>query len=622
MPKKRFAYIHNHTKFSIQDAMPSVKDYVNRIYDINNISTNYECVGLAITDHGNVSVFPEEYSSCLKPNDPKKKIHPIYGIEIYHCLDINNNPNKYRFHLVLLAKNQTGLKNLYMIASHGGMNIIKGRIKNFPVTDLNFIRNHGEGIICSTACVAGLIPQCIINGNNTDAENYINELKNIFDEVYLEVQPYDFPEQLLVNNAMVNFSKKLNLPLVMTCDAHYIYDTDKKYHDLFKKISHQQAFSTNNYLRTPEEMEQYCIANNIPLDAITNSAIISDKCDVDIKPKDMKALLPVYPCPQGYDEASYLREIAFNGLKEKIQEKHITDTSKYIEEMLYELDVICNAGFAGYFLILWDWFKWCRDNDILMGYGRGSAAGSIVTYCLNITHADPIKDGFYFERFLSPERLSYPDCDSDVPRDQRAKAIQYLLTKYGSDKVSQIVTFGEYKVKNTIKAVLSEYGCPIAEANKITKSLPDMIDGKVVTFSLIEDRHNNPDNYSSWEDSDLAVLDRAWNTLDEVFQKYPQVYDALSHICGCYNNMGIHAGGVIICNEPINENGQIMKGSDTAVLPVLQFEMNDLEFFGFLNILGNVNAGYMLGQAKANVTPTIFCIYRSRKSTLDDCKIA
>ena len=185
--------------------------------------------------------------------------------------------------------------------------------------------------------------------------------------------------------------------------------------------------------------------------------------------------------------------------------------------------------------------------------------------------------------FLSPERLSYPDCDSDVPRDQRAKAIQYLLTKYGSDKVSQIVTFGEYKVKNTIKAVLSEYGCPIAEANKITKSLPDMIDGKVVTFSLIEDRHNNPDNYSSWEDSDLAVLDRAWNTLDEVFQKYPQVYDALSHICGCYNNMGIHAGGVIICNEPINENGQIMKGSDTAVLPVLQFEMNDLEFFGFLN---------------------------------------
>lgn len=224
--------------------------------------------------------------------------------------------------------------------------------------------------------------------------------------------------------------------------------------------------------------------------------------------------------------------------------------------------------------------------------------------------------------FLSPERLEFPDVDSDLPRDKRAEAIQYLLGRYGKDNVSQIVTFGEYKVKNTIKAVLSKYNCPIAEANKITKSLPDMIDGKPVTFDLLEDRHNNPDNYDSWEETDLKVLDRAWEVLDDVFKQYPQVYDALKHISGCYANTGIHAGGVIICNKPINHNGQIMIGSETAVLPVLQFEMGDLDFFGFLNIMGNVNAGCMLGQAKANVTPTIFCIYRSRKSTLDDCKVA
>lgn len=171
-----------------------------------------------------------------------------------------------------------------------------------------------------------------------------------------------------------------------------------------------------------------------------------------------------------------------------------------------------------------------------------------------------------------------------MPRDKRSEAIQYLLARYGKDNVSQIVTFGEYKLKNTIKAVLSKYGCPIGEANSITKSLPDMVDGKAVTFSLLEDCHNNPDKYESWEDADLKSLEKGWQILEDTFQKYPRVYDALSHICGCYNNTGIHAGGVIICNSPIKEHGQIMLGSDTAVLPVLQFEMGDLNFYGFLKI--------------------------------------
>lgn len=582
--KKRFAYLHNHTKFSIQDAMPSPKDYVDKIFTINQNSKDYECVGLALTDHGNISVLPQQYNACLNPDDKNKKIKPLFGCEVYHCLDINNNPNKDRFHLVLLATNKKGLKNLYEISSHAGMNIINGKIKNFPVTDLQFMKTHGEGIICLTACVAGLVPQCIINGNESLAIQYINELKSYFDEVYLEVQPLDIPEQLLVNEAFVRLSKQLNMKLVMTCDSHYIDKSDRQYHDLFKEISHQKPFNTENYLRTPEEMEMYCIANNIPLEAITNSAEIADKCNVDPKPKNHRSLLPIFPCPKGYDESSYLRDLSINCLKQKIIEKQITEPDKYIKEILYELDVICNAGFAGYFLILWDWFKWCRANNILTGPGRGSAAGSIISYVLDITKVDPIKNEFYFERFLSPERLEFPDVDTDIPRDRRADAISYLLQKYGKDNVSQIVTFGEYKVKNTIKAVLSKYGCPIGDANKVTKSLPDMLDGKAVTFDLLEDRHNNPDNYSTWEVTDLKALDNAWNVLDEVFNKYPQVYDALKHISGCYNNTGIHAGGVIICNKPIKENGQIMMGSETAVLPVLQFEMADLDFFGFLKI--------------------------------------
>ncbi len=408
---KRFAYLHNHTKFSIQDAMPDPKDYVDAIYTINQKDPNYECVGLAITDHGNMAALPQQYNACFKPDDKNRIIKPLFGCEIYHCMDINKNPNGDRFHMVLLAMNDKGLENLYQITSHAGMNCIKGRVKNFPVTDLKFLSQHGKGIICLTACVAGIVPQLIINGKENDAIDMLLELNKIFDKVYLEVQPLDFPEQLLVNDAMVRLSQRLGLKLVMTCDTHYILPSDKQYHDLFKEISHQQPFTTDNYLRCPDEMEDYCVKHNIPVEAITNTAEVADLCNVDPKPKDHRALLPIYPCPVGYDESSYLRELSVQFLNDKIIEKKITEPEKYIKEMLYELDVICNAGFAGYFLILWDWFKWCRDNDILTGPGRGSAAGSIISYVLNITKVDPIKNGFYFERFLSPERLEFPDVD-------------------------------------------------------------------------------------------------------------------------------------------------------------------------------------------------------------------
>ena len=582
--RKRFAYLHNHTKYSIKDAMPSPKNYVDAIYKYNQQNTDYECVGIAFTDHGNISVLPNQYRACLHPDDENRKIHPIFGIEIYHCEDLNNNPNSDRFHMVLLAKNDIGMKNIYEISSHAGLNVTKGKIKDFPVTDLSFIESHGEGVVCLTACIAGIIPNCILNNDLNKAETLIEKFKNIFDEVYLEVQPFDIPEQLLVNAEMIKLAQKFNLKLVMTCDTHYIASSDKQYHDLFKDISHQKPFTTDNYLRTPEELEEYCNTYNIPLDAITNTAEISDMCQVDPKPEDPRALLPKFPCPEGHDESSYLREMCINFFKEKVENKKITSPRKYLSQLLYELDVICNAGFAGYFLILWDWFKWCRENDILMGPGRGSAAGSIVSYLLDITKVDPIKNGFYFERFLSPERIEVPDVDSDIPRDRRSDAINYLLSRYGKDNVSQIITFGEYKLKNTIKAVLSFYKCPIAEANTITKSLPDMVDGKAITFDLLKDRHDNPDNYSSWEESDVKVLDKAWEVLEGVLNKYPQVYDALEHICGCYSQTGVHAGGVIISSKPICENGQVAVNTRNAVLPVLQFEMTDLDFFGFLKI--------------------------------------
>ena len=584
--KIEYAYLHCHTKYSIQDAIPDHKKYVDAIYNINQNSTKYNCIGFAATEHGNIFGMVKQYNACNNPDHKERKIKALYGCEVYHCEDINNNPTNDKFHLVLIATSQEGLTNLYEIVSHAGTNIIHGRQKDFPTTDINFMRQHGKGIIALTACVAGIIPQYIINGGNDEALALIEEFSNIFDDVYLEVQPHDFPEQLLVNNALVDISKQYGYKLVMTPDSHYISKDDYQYHNILKNMCHQRLFTTNNRLYTPEEMEEFCIQYNIPLECISNTAEIARIANVDPKPKDHKALLPIFPCPEGYDESSYLRKLSYEKLQNKLIQNNIENPIKYIKQMNYELEIICNAGFAGYFLILWDWFEWCRKNDILCGPGRGSAAGSIVSYVLNITKVDPIKNGFFFERFLNTGRLEFPDIDTDIPRSRRADAIKYLLTKYGVQNVSQIITFGAYKLKNTIKAIMSFLGCPFQESNEVTKDIPDLIDGHTVTYDLIEDVTKNPDSekYITMTDREKQGLAKNYAKLQEIFQKYPIVYAGIQNICGCISSTGIHAGGVIISNKPINQNAAIIDGGATAVLPLIQFEMADLDFFGFLKI--------------------------------------
>ena len=581
-----FAYLHCHTIYSVQDAMPTHKDYVDAIYEYNQQSSKYHCVGFANTDHGNIFGFVKHYNACRKPDKPERACKDIYGCEVYMCDDVENNPNNDRFHMILLAKNQKGLENLYQIVSHAGTHTIQGRTKAFPTTDIKFMEQHGEGIICLTACVAGIVPQCILNGNQQKAVDYINKFRTMFDDVYLEVQPLDFAEQKLVNQGLVDIADQTGLKLVMTSDTHYIEKNDMQYHDILKQMSHQKPFTSDNHLYTPDEMEEYCIRNGIPVECIENTAEVASKCNVDIKPKDHRALLPIFPCPAGYDESAYLRKLSFEKLYEKAADNLIDDPQKYIEQMLYELEIICNAGFAGYFLILWDWFEWCRKNNILCGPGRGSAAGSIISYVLNITKVDPIKNGFFFERFLNPGRLEFPDIDTDIPRSRRADAIKYLLGKYGVQNVSQIITFGQYKLKNTIKGIMSYLNAPFQESNEVTRDIPDLVDGRTVTYDLIEDVYNNPDDakYATMSDREKDGLKRNYEKLQQVFQKYPLVYQGVRKVTGCISNTGIHAGGVIICSKPINHHAGIIDGGDTAVLPLIQFEMSDLDFFGFLKI--------------------------------------
>ena len=538
-----FAHLHCHTRYSIQDAIPSHKAYVDAIYEQNQISTKYSCIGFAAIDHGNVFGLCKQYNACNNPDHKERKIKALYGCEVYHCIDVDNNPSDDRFHLVLIATTQEGLTNLYQIVSHAGTHIIHGRQKDFPVTDINFMSQHGKGIIALTACVAGIVPQCIVNGEKDSALKYIDTFADIFDDVYLEVQPHNFPEQLLVNNELISISNQTGYKLVMTSDSHYINQTDNQYHNILKNMCHQKVFTTNNHLYSPEEMEEYCIKYGIPVECISNTAEIAKIANVDPKPKDHNALLPIFPCPVGYDESSYLRKLSYEKLQEKLIKNQVNNPVKYLKQMTYELDIICNAGFAGYFLILWDWFEWCKANGILMGPGRGSAAGSIVSYVLNITKVDPIKNGFFFERFLSPFRLEFPDCDSDVPRSQRAKAISYLQQKYGYSNVAQIITFGEYKLKNTIKAIMSFLGCPFQESNEVTRDIPDLVDGHMVTYELIEDVAKNPDSekYATMSEREKQGLAKNYDKLKDVFQKYPIVYAGIQNLCGCIASTGRNA---------------------------------------------------------------------------------
>ena len=227
-----------------------------------------------------------KYDACNNPDHKERKIKALYGCEVYHCVEIDNNPNNDRYHLVLIAITQEGLTNLYPIVSHAGTNIIHGRQKNFPTTDINFLKTHGTGIIASSACLGGKIPTLITEGNIPEAEKYALLFNDIFDEFYLEVQPLDIPEQLVVNNELVNMSKKLKIPLIITSDSHYINKSDSAYHNILKDIAHQIKFTEPAYLRTPEEMEDYCILHNIPLDCISNTGVLASHCNANPKPEN------------------------------------------------------------------------------------------------------------------------------------------------------------------------------------------------------------------------------------------------------------------------------------------------------------------------------------------------
>lgn len=592
----RFAALHNHTVHSIKDAIAHPKDYVNFIHKYNETQTEHEIVALAITEHGNMFSTVLAHEACTTPRKSdklKKTIKPIYGNEIYHVDNLKTSVITKASdlnHLVLLAKDDEGYSNLCRITTNAGMNKRKPSNrsqKEFQITDIEFMKSHGKGVIALSACYAGKLGQLITEDKMDEAKAFIRLMEEIFDEFYLEIQPHDtFEEQMNINYKLLELHKELGTKLVITSDAHYVVSEDRQYHDVMKQIDGMEGFTTDNHFWTPDELAAWCNVYGFPLECIENTALISDMCTADITPKDRKGLMPDFPCPKGYNDKSYLNTKVYQGLLKRIDANPKIDFKEYSKRLTRELEVICNAGFASYFLILWDWVKFCESKKIPIGPGRGSAAGSLVAYCLRITNIDPIKNELYFDRFLNEERLDEPDVDTDLSKTHRRESIQYFIDKYGKDHVCQIVTFGQYKLKNTIKALLTaERGFTSEFQNSITKKIPDKLGDYPVTYKTIMDIHDNPEDFAEdLTDKEMKAAAEAYNKLQEVFKDYPEVKMALERLFGAYSQTGIHAGGVIISSKPIRDHVPLMAGSGTAVLPVCQTDMHGVSFCRFLKI--------------------------------------
>ena len=461
-----FVHLHTHTEFSLLDGANKIKELPARVKELG-------MKAMAITDHGVMFGVVDFYKECKKVG-----IKPIIGCEVYVAprtrFDKESNiDNKYS-HLILLAKNEIGYKNLSILVSMG---FIEGFYYK-PRIDLELLEKYHEGLVCLSACLAGSVNKAILKDDMEEAKRIALWHKNIFGEdYYLEVQPNGLPEQVLVNQKLVELSRELNIPLVATNDSHYLKKEDAYIHEILlciqtgKKMSDPDRMKMGVdefYVKSPEEMAEYF--KNIP-EAIENTVKIAEKCNFDFEFGNTK--LPNYEVPKEYaTHADFFKELCRTGLKKRYGD----NPSKVAQDRLeYEISVIEKMGYIDYYLIVWDFINYAKTQGISVGPGRGSGAGSIAAFAMGITDIDPIKYNLLFERFLNPERISMPDFDIDFCYERRPEVIEYVARKYGRDHVSQIITFGTMAAKMVIRDVARVLDIPYAEADKLAKMIPNEV---------------------------------------------------------------------------------------------------------------------------------------------------
>ena len=546
-----FAHLHVHTEFSLLDGASRIKNLVTAVKELGMDS-------VAITDHGVMYGTIDFYKECLKQG-----VKPIIGCEVYlapgSCKERQEiNGVKY-YHLILLAENQTGYRNLVQLVSLAN---IEGMYYK-PRVDKELLKKYHEGIICLSACVAGEIPRALIQGNKAKAESLVQEYLNIFgkDNFFLEIQNHGLAEERISNAGLVELAQKYNIGLVATNDCHYVSRADSEFHDILlciqmgKTIADPARMRFNSddyYVKSPAEMAE--LFKDYP-EAIANTEKIAARCQVDFEFGHIQ--LPYYPIPSQYaDDEAYLRALC----EQALPDRYPKSSEAVIKRLDYELSIIHRMGYDSYFLIVWDFINYSRQHGIGVGPGRGSAAGSIVAYLLGITNLDPLKYELLFERFLNPDRVTMPDIDIDFDYIQRSKVIDYVKERYGYDHVAQIVTFGTMAAKGAVRDVGRVLNMPYSQVADIAKLIPNEL--KITLDKALKESADFRKLYDS--DADVKKL-----------------IDLARKIEGLPRHSSTHAAGVVIAPNPLTDYLPVAVSEGTLVT---EFDKDHVEELGLLKM--------------------------------------
>ncbi|MEY4049798.1 MAG: polymerase subunit alpha [Bacteroidota bacterium] len=610
-----FSHLHVHTQYSLLDGAASIEGLYNKAMDD-------KMPALAITDHGNmfgafkfVSQAWKKTKVIGKDNEGKDilapVVKPIVGCEFYvvkdrHAKQFTKEAKDQRFHQVLLAKNAVGYQNLIKLTSLG---YIEGMYSKYPRIDKELILKHHEGLIATTCCIGAYVPQTILNQDEATAEKEFKWWLDIFGEdYYIEIQRHQIPEQATINAQLLKFAKKFKVPVIATNDSHYINEDDANAHDILLCINTGEKQATpgfddfvndelqiknrrfkfpNNefYFKTQDQMK--ALFSDLP-ESIDNTNAIVDKVDVLNLKKDI--LLPAFPIPKEFqihkeanmNQWELLKHLTWEGAHKRYPEI----TTELQERIDFELFTIRTMGFAGYFLIVSDFIQAGRNMGVFVGPGRGSAAGSVVAYCIGITNIDPIKYQLLFERFLNPDRKSMPDIDTDFDDEGRQKVIDYVVDKYGKEQVAQIVTYGTMAAKSSIKDVARVMDLPLSESNLLAKLVPDK-PGTELNRCLhapltVKEGEKSLAEREGYQPEDIDNVKK----LREIY-KGNDLRAAVLHeaerLEGSIRNTGIHAAGIIIAPSDLTEIMPVATAKDST-LWVTQIEGSVIEEAGVLKM--------------------------------------
>ncbi len=562
-----FVGLHVHSEYSLLDGASQLPNLVNQALEL-------DMKAIALTDHGVMYGAIELIKTCRS-----KGIKPIVGNEMYVILgDISKQEKKRKYHQIVLAKNNQGYKNLVKLTTISHLQGFQGKgIFARPCINKDFLKQYKEGLIITSGCLAGEVPQAILQGHPDIARETARWYKDEFGEdYYLEIQDHGYPEDRVVNVEIVKIARELDIKIIATNDSHFVSCYDTEAHDALlciqtgKLIEEEKRlrYSGMEYLKSEAEMKllfQDHLSDAIIEEAIRNTAEVAEKVeayDVMSEPRAAK-----FDVPLGYTAETYLEELTWQGILEKFHTKKRDDIPQsYQERLHYELGIMQQMGFSTYFLVVWDYIKYARDRHIPVGPGRGSAAGSLVAFALGITNIDPIHHGLLFERFLNPERKSMPDIDSDFCIDHRDELIKYVTQKYGEDRVAQIVTFNRLTSKAVLKDVGRVLNVPYSEADKMAKMIP-VSRGKPAKLK------------------EMIGNDTPAPEFKERYDKDPKVFqwlDMAMRIEGVNKSSGVHAAGVVISPMPLDEIVPLQRNADGAV--ITQYPMEDLESLGLLKM--------------------------------------